>query len=229
MIKYFIFIAIFLSQCLPASANQQLFMAQIARKNAVTPSYLINQTFPAAGGYSNGETWVETINGGTLSRDVGDGQYIFDDTYNWSWVTSPTVAPMRSISFEFMFDNLPSDEAFFINPGPTALILMSLRTNGAIYAKHGTVQMYGATGPAAGTWYKIWYDYIKSSGANDGVAQIFVTPVTGSLTTKPATPYMSTTVGNSTSDLVNFNIRSERGSGMHFRNVRGSSLVIGDN
>ena len=167
------------------------------------------QNFEGAG-YDNDEVWTEsgTVNPDSTDNPGNGAECLLIDNVDVATTKSPVFQESGTIYLKFMIrlDTYPTNTVRRISllDSTDDVCNLSISQNGIFVLYHGSSYAEGSTVMTQGTWYYVWLDYTKSSGANDGVASVYI----NTSDTKPTEAEASLSNGNSISDIRQFEFRS---------------------
>lgn len=218
--------------CFAESLQEKVAAVVKARNVTVNPcaNLLICQNFEGTG-YDNSESWSETIGtGGIVDEDDttatvlrGSQQLkIYGGNAGQNSFTYASFAGQDTVYGHFMYkptDATPSGttDVFLIeDSGGTALLKLTLGTDGKFVLYHGTKTCNGNTALSDGTAYHLWVKYTKGTGGN-GVADFYV----GTDTNRPASKdcTSSITAGTATAQAARVKLRASLQNTWYFDQV----------
>lgn len=193
--------------------------------------FLICQNFEGTG-YDNGETPTENVGDGTIdpdyTTDPGRGSQSIELTGSASYSSIYwTISTGGTVDIHFMVkipDTTPTGTTtIYTDSGNYSVQLLS---NGNIRLYHGSAYTSTVSPPFTDdTWAHVWIHLEVSTGADDGVYQLYVAPDRY----KPETPIISGSNGNRTGNPAGVMLRGYLASaGIYFDQVLVSTSVIGD-
>jgi titin len=166
----------------------------------------------ATTGYDNSESWTTNAVSGCTYNPVdattplrGTQSLLITATGAAECFDYPpafTTTASHSVFTRVNVQSLPSGTTSILkcwNPALSGVVAeIDAQSTGNWIAKHGTTSST-VSGFTVATAYNIWMDYTAGAGSN-GTMYVYVAPV--ATTTKPGTPTISITTGNSNSNTV---------------------------